>query len=239
MPWRIDPERILPDAARELAELLGDALRTLVVYGSAAGPGFHARRSDVNLAAVLDPLEFTHLQRVAQWWAGWRRHRVAAPLLFSAADLERSRDVFPLEFLDLQARHRTLAGRELFDDLSVAPECERAECEREAKGKLLRLRALYLELAGSARDLRALMLDSRKTFLHVMRGLLYLGGQPWEGDGRSVVTAFERRYACRLPVLAMLARSATESPVEQRFGDYLAEIETLAEVADSEARTAR
>ena len=87
--------------------------------------------------------------------------------------------MFPLELLDLRQRHRTLAGAELFAAVAVDRECVRAECEREAKGKLLRLRALYVELAGSTRELHALMLDSRKSFLHVMRGLLFLVGEPW------------------------------------------------------------
>jgi hypothetical protein len=235
MWWRADPREILAEAAAELAALGGDAVKTLVVYGSAAGAGFRPERSDVNLAAVLEPLEFVHLQRIAQWWTRWRRHRVAAPLVLSLTELERSRDVFPLELLDIQARHRTLAGAELFADLVVDPEAVRAECEREAKGKLLRLRALYLELAGSTRDLHALMLDSRKTFLHVVRGLLYLRGVPWSGHGAEVVRAFERHFACALPVLAALEEHQPAGPVAERFGAYLDEIELLATVADREA----
>jgi len=234
MPWRLKAEEIVPQAARELAALFGEALRTVVVYGSAAGPGFDPRRSDVNLCAVAEPLEFTQVARVAQWWSRWRRQRVAAPLLLSATDLERSLDVFPLEFLDLQARHRTLAGDELFAALRFAPESVRAECEREAKGKLLRLRGLYLELAGSGRDLRALMLDSRKTFLHVLRGLLYLRGETWQGDGKAVVAAFERHFGCRLPLLAALGESG--AGVERNFAAYLAEIEAVATIADREAQ---
>lgn len=234
MPWRIDPERIVREAGGELKTALGDELRTLVVYGSAAGADFDRTRSDVNFAAVLDPLEFAHLERAAQWWARWHRRRVAAPLLLSASDLARSRDVFPLELLDIQARHRTLAGAELFAELAIAPECVRAACVREAAGKLVRLRELYLELAGSARYRRALMLDSRKTFLHVMRGLLHLRGEPWSERAAAVVTAFERHYSCHLPVLQALARPAPEAPIESRFRDYLREVETIAALAGGE-----
>ena len=237
MFWRTDPRTIVPDAASELAALAGDALKTLVVYGSAAGGGFRAAHSDVNLAVVLEPLEFVHLQRIAQWWTRWRRHRVAAPLVLSRVELERSRDVFPLELLDIRARHRTLAGAELFADLVLDAEAVRAECEREAKGKLLRLRALYLELAGSTRHLHALMLDSRKTFLHVVRGLLYLRGEPWDGHGVDVVRAFEKHYGCPLPVLAALGEHAEARTTAERFAAYLAEIERLATIADREAST--
>jgi len=237
--WRLDRDEIVPRAAAALATQVGEALRTLVVYGSAAGSDFDPQRSDVNFAAVLEPLAFAHLERVAQWWHGWRRHRVAAPLLLSVADLERSRDVFPLEMLDLQACHRTLAGTELFANLAVAPADVRAECEREAKGKLLRLRALYVELAGSTRDLRALMLDSRKTFLHVVRGLVYLRGEPWLRDASAALQAFERHFVRPLPVLAGLGGAADARPIAPRFAAYLAEIETLTALADREGAAAR
>ena len=236
MPWRIDPARIVPDAARELAALFPDELRSLVVYGSAAGEGFEPARSDVNLAVVLDRVAVLHLDRIAQWWQRWRTHRVSAPLIMSTTDLERSLDVFPLELLDLQARHRTLAGDEVFKDLPIAPEAVRLECEREAKGKLVRLRALYIESAGSVRDRRSLMLESRKTFVTVMRGLLHLRGLPWSPDGTAVVRAFEREYGAAMPVMAALGSAGPSDPVEAQFDAYLAEVGRLAELADREAR---
>ncbi len=235
MRWRGDPREIVPQASGELVALAGAALKSLVLYGSAAGAGFRPERSDVNFAVVLDPLQFVDLQRIAQWWARWRRHRVAAPLVLSRTELEGSRDVYPLELLDMRARHRTLAGAELFDGLAVSAEAVRMECEREAKGKLFRLRALYLELAGSTRDLHELMLDSRKTFLHVMRGLLYLRNQPWTGHGTEIVHAFEREYACALPVLAALGEPDVTGAGAERFGAYLTEIETLAMITDRAA----
>jgi hypothetical protein len=232
MPSRIDPQQVVSDAGAELAVVCGDGLRTLAVYGSAAGPEFNPSRSDVNFAAVVDPLDFAVLQRAAQWWARWQRHRVAAPLLLSMVELDRSCDVFPLELLDLRERHRTVAGAEVFNDITVDRECVRAECEREAKGKLLRLRALYVELAGSTRELHALMLDSRKTFLYLIRGLLFVAGEPWVPGTIAALRAFEHRYACTMPVLASLSDTQPSGPIEPRFAAYVAEVELLATLAD-------
>ena len=128
MPRRITPEQIVGSAGAELAEAFGSALRTVVVYGSAGHPDFRPGRSDVNFAVVAEPVTFAHLQRVAQWYARWRGERVAAPLLLAPADLLRSLDVFPLEMLDLQARHRTIAGVELFSGLVVARPNVRRSC---------------------------------------------------------------------------------------------------------------
>jgi len=235
MAWTSDPQTVVPEAAAELATACGEALRTLVVYGSAAGAEFDPERSDVNLAVVLDPCDGSRLRRIAQWWARWRSMRLAAPLVLSVRELERSRDVFPLELLDLRARHRTLAGAEMFDDLAVEPEAVREECEREAKGKLFRLRGLYVELSGDVEALHRLMVDSRKTFLYVIRGLLYLRGEAWQTGGLAAVRAFERRFDCALPVLAGLGDSARPGPIDDRFAAYLAEIATLADIADREA----
>ncbi|HEY2386459.1 MAG TPA: hypothetical protein VGK30_05825 [Candidatus Binatia bacterium] len=226
---------MISEAGAELATACGDALRSLVLYGSAAGSEFDLERSDVNLAVVLDPCDGSHLRRIAQWWGRWRDARLAAPLVLSAWELERSRDVFPLELLDIRARHRTLAGKELFAELVVEPETVREECEREAKGKLFRLRGLYVELSGDTEALHRLMVDSRKTFLYVIRGLLHLRGEPWLTDGVAAVRAFERRFACALPTLAGLGESARPGPIDERFAAYLAEIATLADVADREA----
>ena len=215
------------------------ALRTVVVYGSAAGAGFRPDRSDVNFAAVAEPLGFAHLQQIAQWYARWRGHSVAAPLLLARADLDRSLDVFPLELLDIQARHRTIAGEEVFAGIVATPEAVRLECEREAKGKLVRLRALYLELAGSTREIRELMLDSRKTFVQVMRGLLYLRGGAWEPNEAAVVAAFGAQLERPFPVLTALASGHEVGAIEGHFADYLAEIEVLASLADAAGTPAR
>lgn len=239
MPRRISPERIVAEAGAELAAAFGPVLRTVIVYGSAETADFMPDRSDVNLAAVAEPLSFGALQAVAQWYARWRTHRVAAPLLLAPSDLTRSLDVFPLEMLDIQARHRTLAGDDLFTGLVIARDNVRLECEREAKGKLVRLRALYLELAGSMIDVRELMLDSRKTFLHVMRGLLWLRGVPWEPREHAVVAAFADCFERPMPVFEMLTSHRDPGGIEERFADYLGEIELLAHLADTGGTASR
>src|SRR5690349_23685857 len=55
-------ERIVSEAGAELAAAFGSALRTVVVYGSAEHPDFRPERSDVNFAAVAEPITFAHLQ---------------------------------------------------------------------------------------------------------------------------------------------------------------------------------
>jgi hypothetical protein len=76
------------------------------------------------------------------------------------------------------------------------------------------------------------MLDSRKTFLHVMRGLLFLRGVAWEPREAEAVATFARLFDRSMPVLTTLATRHDPGAVENRFAEYLDEIEALAELAD-------
>jgi hypothetical protein len=77
------------------------------------------------------------------------------------------------------------------------------------------------------------MLDSRKTFLHVMRGLLFLRGVAWEPRETAVLPAFVREFGQPMPVFEALTSHHDPGPIEARFGDYLSEIEVLAALADT------
>ena len=53
-----------------------------------------------------------------------------------------------MEFSDIKEQHRTLWGEEIFRTLAIGGEYLRILAEHEARGRLLRLQALYLERAG-------------------------------------------------------------------------------------------
>jgi hypothetical protein len=68
-----------------------------------------------------------------------------------------------------------------------------------------------------------------------MRGLLFLRGVAWEPREAEAVAAFARLFNRPMPVLAMLATRPEPGTVENRFGEYLDEIEALAQLADGAA----
>src|SRR5262249_62001938 len=98
----------------------------------------------------------------------------AVPVLVDGDYFDRPRDTFPMELDDIRRQHRVLAGSDPFVALRVEPAALRRECEYEARAKLLRLRALFLELARAPDAIEALMTGSLKTFLIVLRHLLRL-----------------------------------------------------------------
>src|SRR5207244_12166216 len=94
--------------------------------------------------------------------ARWRPRGFAPPLVMDDEYLAQARDSFPMELEDIRARHRVLAGSDPFAALTIDRAALRTECEREARGKLLRLRTLYVEAASAPNHVERLMVDSLK-----------------------------------------------------------------------------
>src|SRR5207249_3062091 len=138
------------------------------------------------------------LERLAPLVARWRERGFALPVLMDYEYLRGARDTFPMELDDIRRQHRLLAGADLFADLTLDPAALRRECEREARGKLLRLRALFLEAGRTPAAIEQLMVESVKSFIVVLRHLLRLR----HADGGYSYAAALALLALALPAVA-------------------------------------
>jgi hypothetical protein len=230
-------ERAVAQIAEHVRELFGAELVSLVLYGSAAGEDFVTGRSDLNFAIVLGRLSFQHLKALHRHLPGWHKLGAATPLLLDRHFLDRGRDVFPMEFSDIKAQHRVLYGEEVFATLEIDHRHLRYQSEHEARSKLLRLRALYAEVGADRRQLEALMIESAKTFVVIMRHLLRLEGQPAMPRYTEVLDHFEQHFGRRFPSVRHLLRVkvGTErwlAGIDETFQSYLDEVERLVEIVD-------
>src|SRR6185295_5262006 len=151
-----------------------------------AGDDFIPGKSDLNFAIVVQRLIFPHLKALHAHLPAWHKLGAATPLLLDRRWIERSRDVFPMEFHDIKAQHRVLYGEEVFATLPIDSRHLQYQSEHEARGKLLRLRALYAEVGADRKRLEHLMLDSVKTFVIIMRNSIRVRGGT--GAGRYLAT---------------------------------------------------
>lgn len=230
-------ERAVAGVSEQLRALFGARLVAVALYGSAAGADYVPGVSDLNLVVVLEDVDYHDLRALRPYVRRWHKQRVATPLLLDRRFLSSAADVFPMELHDIQAQHRMLFGDDVFAVLTINDAHLRFQCEHEARGKLLRLRALYVEGGTSRRRLRALMLDSLKTFLIIMRNLIRVrtGHAPAGYD--EVVETFSQQFHGRFPVMSRLLR-CKRSPrewtgdVEGAFRDYLDEVQSLVRIID-------
>ena len=230
-------EKAIAQIAEQVRQVFGAELVSLVLYGSAAGEDFAPGRSDLNFAIVVQRLTFAQLKALHQHLPAWRKLGAATPLLLDRPFLERARDVFPAEFLDIKGQHRVLYGEEVFATLSVDPRHLRFQSEHEVRGKLLRLRALYVEVGADHKRLEALMLDSVKTFLIIMRNVLRLRGGEGHARYLDVLDQFERHVGISFPTMRQLLRvklglDPDVAALDDTFASYLDEVERLVDLID-------
>jgi hypothetical protein len=117
----------------------------------------------------------------------WRKKNVAIPLFLTETYVEKSLDVFPIEYFNFQRCHMPVFGKDVLKDLTFDSEFIRLQCERELKGKLLLLREAFLETSGKGRALKDVIRNSLPALVAIFEALLYLKGQPIPGGKRDIV----------------------------------------------------
>lgn len=231
-------EEVLALARRELQTALGDDLISLVLIGSAAAGDFVPDASDVNLLAVVKRTGLDTLDAVRRAHRRLVRFRVSVPVLMTPEDLTRSRDVFPIEFLEMKEKRRVLAGPDVLARVKVGTQNLRHECEHELKGRLIRLRESYLELGDRPARLRPLLSAASSANLPAFRAALRLKRIAPPTAKAEVLerlavayhldrTPFDRLQALRRGQLR-LGRAGLRS----LFAAYLLELEKLVRVLD-------
>jgi hypothetical protein len=172
-------EKQINEFISRLREASGANLQSVILYGSAADGEFHPDFSNVNLLCILRESSFTTLTAIAPAVAWWTHQKHHAPLLLTRDELERSTDVFSIELLDMQQRHRVLFGADVLSGLQIPMHLHRAQLEYELREKLILLRGRFLTAAGNPKQLWELLLGSLSTFTTLFRhGLIALGDTP-------------------------------------------------------------
>lgn len=159
---------------KKLLEIHGDNIISIVLYGSATGDDFSPKSSDVNLLVIFKELDFPQLNKSLKLISGGIQKKIAAPLFLSSTHVETSKDVFPIEFLEIQENNKVLYGQDLFKDMQIEQGHIRLFCEQQIKGKLIRLRQAYMEVGLKKKGIEALMKESLYGLMPIFRALLRL-----------------------------------------------------------------
>ncbi len=169
----------LEDLVTQLRSAYGTALRSVVLYGSAAaGGGEHVpKQSDYNILVIVDEIPLQKLRELSAVTRAWRDAGNHPPMTFTEREWRASGDAFSMEYADILERNRILYGESPFEGISVDQGDLRLQVEREAMGVLLRLRGAVLLAGVDASEQIKLMTSSLSTLMIVFRGILRLAGR--------------------------------------------------------------
>jgi predicted nucleotidyltransferase len=162
------------DFLAKLKETFGERLDAVVLYGSYVQGSFEVGVSDVNVLVLLaepDPDAVARLSKSAGKLM--QKHHIT-PLLMSSREFARSSDVFPMEYLDITERHRSLHGEDPTAALDIDRRNLRHQLEHQMRGSLISLRQLVLAARGRKRPLGKELKRWYGPVAAVFRGLLRL-----------------------------------------------------------------
>ena len=169
-------EKQITEFLSRMRQAAGENLQSVILYGSAADGEFHPDYSNVNLLCVLREISFAALKEVApavEWWTRQKHH---VPLLLTREEVERSADVFSIELMDMQQRHRVLYGDDVLQGLAIPMHFHRAQLEYELREKTILLRERMLLAGGNKNRLWEVLLGSLSTFATLFRHALVAMG---------------------------------------------------------------
>jgi hypothetical protein len=186
-------EPLFTELVARLRSAHSNNLVSVVLYGSAIADGVAKPKADYRVLVVMEALsaeDLRHARPPAKWWAD---SGFSLPVYLTREELSRSLDVFPIEFRHMKQAYRVLYGDDLLAETDVSKANLRLQTESELRGKMLRLRSLYLPASDSAEGLTRLMTDSVVTFVQLLRPVLeLLGEQPPISRSETIRRAHER-----------------------------------------------
>ena len=187
------PEKKIDEFVSRLRAAAGPNLQSVILYGSAVSSEFDPEFSDINLLCILRGTSFPMLEAVAPAVEWWNKQKQPAPLFMAREELERSADVFSMEFIDIKAQHRVLFGDDVITELKIPMHLHRTQVEYELREKLILLRQGLLLAAHDQRKARHLLLHSVSAFSTLFRHALRATGGPMPASRRESVTAIAAR----------------------------------------------
>jgi hypothetical protein len=239
-----DAPSAVQTAARDLGDVFGGRLQSLVHYGARAhdaashrehGTHGHHEPALVHVLAVVDSLTPDDLRACAARVASWHEAGLATPLIMPAAELARALDTFPAEFTAIVADHAVVSGRNPFDGLRVEPTDLRWACEVQARSHLLHLREGYIETRGRADALAVLIVRSAPAWAALLQNVARLQGAP-AGDAGAAARYVERMLELAAGVEDIVemvgVREISSEQARQAFPSYLDAVERLTRFVD-------
>ena len=188
---RIEPSHAILTATRHWLEpvraALGSEFLAAYVTGSALTQGFDERRSRVNVLVVSRSLNLDVLDAVRQRLPEDRKPPHFHPLFVTPRQIEKSLDVFPIEWIDIQESHMLIEGHDVLGGIEVPRGNLRLQLEHELRGKLVTLRQAYLAHARHPEELGLVLHAAASSFATLCRTLLRLRGESPPADTPKVI----------------------------------------------------
>ncbi len=224
--------------AEKLVAGVGDNLKSITVVGSSLTEDFKSGQSDINTVLVLGKQTLNALNIIAGLAKPMSKKKISPPLLMTPSYIERSLDVFGIEFLDFQMTHKTIFGNDPFTSLTLDKKDIRLQCERELKAMLIRLRQGYIAAAANKKLVRDILISTAKGVAPLLRAMLWLKDISRPTGAEPTFRKAEGEFSVNMNLLTAACkwqhekRRINEAEMENALEKIYTAIEQLSDIVD-------
>jgi len=227
--------KVVVEYCERIISSVGAEVRSIAVYGSATGPDYIPKHSNINITVVVEEISHNTLRSLLETVRWGLKRKIVPPLLLTEDYILSSLDVFPIEFSEIKDTAVIVYGEDFFGSLKMDPGHLRLECESQLKAALLRTRQAYLELGLTKKGAERVLHTSLTSLIPVMRGLLRLKGIEPPRRKADVIMALGEAFGLDGSVfIAILQDKAGDEKIGDKeahvvLGRYIEQLERLAE----------
>jgi predicted nucleotidyltransferase len=169
--------RVLDGIVAAARESLGDNLKSVLLFGSAAEGRLRAT-SDVNLIVVLDRFEPAAIDGLRDTFRTALAAVKLQPMFLLASEVAAAAEAFSVKFADVLRRRRVLYGADPFAGVTLPRAAEIARLRQVLLNLALRLRQQYVLRSLREEQAALAVADAAGPLRACAAALLELRGQP-------------------------------------------------------------
>ena len=213
-------------------------LHSIHIVGSAITEDFDEKSSDINSIVVLKQMDLKFVELIAPFGKRYKKQGIAAPLIMTPDYIQRSLDVFPVEFLNFKMIHETLYGEDILNDIEIDLSDLRHQCEREIKTKLIGLRQGYISSEGDIKIIAENIMSYITGYIPLFRGIIFLMGKEPPVKKQEVLTDLSANTGINMDILKKVfdikkgALKLSKHEIDTVFEEYYKTTEEISKKID-------
>lgn len=150
-----------------------ESIDSIYLYGAVVTNDYTPKQSTIQSLILFDSFHFPRAKQIQPIVKSHIKNGVVAPLCLAVETLERSTDTFPLEFIEIKEKHLHILGENnRVKDIDIPMEHLRLKIEEQIKGKLIRLREVYMEIGEQPKILLEIMENTVVDLIAPIRNML-------------------------------------------------------------------
>ena len=222
----------------EILSSFENQIKSVYIIGSAVTNDFDTKTSDVDSLIVLKEKNLDIFDFIAPIGKKYGKRKIRAPIIMTDEYIRSSLEVFPVQFLNMQAINALVYGDDVLNGIKIEKADLRLVCERELKGWIQNLSQANIKSLGNDRVIKGLFVSFLSSYIPIFRAILFLYDKEMPKERIAVLDECEKVLNVRMNVFRELVTikmgkyKPTHADLKNDFQQMYNTMDDIAEIID-------